>query len=238
MLDSPEKPNNPSISETRSSEIVIDGDELLRVFNSPQFKKGVTTLAGSARKVAYDVEGGFTIFRGLTNAKTNLVYMMIVGESSTGTSEAEQKIHDNLYSVGNFPLIALHFHPLSGRRVFSYTPSEADLDGITVVREEMRSKLGYDGSPLGVIAIAKGEDVDLVLYQGGDKMPTGRMLSFYGEDLRTNETFDDIIYLLGNYGFKSAIVQYSDGKVNPQSEDRVKDFAFTLRPFKAPTPLK
>jgi len=240
MLGFEEKTQSSSDETISRPEIVISGQELLKVFNSGQFKLGVNTTAGKLSKADYDLESGSRIFRGLRDPKTTLVYSTDVSPLSVGVGKMEKQRVEKLVEAGNFPLIELHFHPLGrGRQaqLNAYIPTGADLVALSEVRRQMQMNLGWDSYPLGVITIVKGlGNTDMILFQEvGPRPAEWSLLHYYEEDTNSNQSLQDTTDLLENYGFKAAIIPYTTAGVPKQAEDTVKSFAFKLSTIDTPS---
>ncbi len=116
----------------------------------------------------------------------------------------------------------------------AYGPSGADLRVSREGRLERRHYLRYDLASIEIIVVDGGKgNVEMTIYQEPSAyLNSTSLIDQYEVDMSTNKTKQDALDLLKNYGYKAAIIRFTEGEFSPEDIDKLKSFEFKLTPLK------
>lgn len=218
-------------------EIRIDGQGLVNIIQSDKFRRKVQTLSRKLRQSEDEYELGFVAMRGLDNQDFTLVSLTNTAHSSISLGESGLKVYKRCLTKRQFPIISLHFHPplpkLGTYNFSNYIPSRDDLECQRFIyRDDIREEFGYDGFPLGIVAIAKGSSLtEMILYQETPFSITSQeTLKEYEEDVSLCKTKKEIIQTLQDYAYKSAFINYTQKGLTTEGQKIIQSLGFNLKP--------
>lgn len=216
MSEQREQPTS-NHKEVESEEINISGEKIAKILTSSKFQKKVTEAIKLLRTNPLPLELGFVVFTDSTLTKVEFVDEKDPSIASIGTSEEDSEDYYERLERGDITLITTHTHPF--REISSYSPSAEDLDNLhnSGTTEE------HQGYPLGIIVVDKGDELDLVLYQGTRKTKYP-IPDYYESEKSVSKNINEVFEYMHYLGYKAELIKMEKGKIKTNDLEKIKRF--------------